>query len=66
MTIQQQTTIQHTFIAFSHLVTRGETVSAPELAARIEGQYDHNNGSLAEVIATLYTEEKLTFTRPIH
>lgn len=56
-------TQQH-FATFSYLVAPGETVSAPELATRIEEEYNHNNGSIAEIIVMLYEQESITFTRP--
>lgn len=58
-------TLQH-FVTFSYLVSPGETVTAPELATRIEQHYNHNNSSIAEIIALLYEQESFTFTRPIN
>lgn len=61
-----QIAIQQHFASFSYLVSPGECVSAPELAIRIEAEYSHNNSRTAEIIAMLYEQESVIFTRPIH
>jgi len=62
--LSTQIAIQQHFVAFSHLVSPGETISAPELANRIEAEYSHNNSRTAEIIAMLYEQESTIFTRP--